>query len=403
VDDRELLEAFVPYLRYDAQDGYRAVSAATMTDAPCNCLTREQGTVIAGKGSFAGLSLDALGDYPGSLEFAEGDRLLAAPNPLEDAVRMQREADRFPHCAYGRAVPVGGRIWLQYWLWYYDNPKTFLGTGRHQGDWELVVVELDRDRRPRSVTCSQHTAGESHPWKRVDKHNGTTHPLIYVAPFSHANYFKPGTRFFFPGADHPTDIGPEPVKPAVVEFGDWQEWGGQWGADVGVLMGPRLLRPLVKGRLGGQSPNAPIAQTQRWCRPDLYHRRARLSKPVAGIKLALWLAGKANHPLAPRLTKATLAGTRLTAGYELVQRGPHRSKHLLLTVHTGDEREEILLSHVVRKAPHSGEEILELPTPPHLEDRETDCVVYASAFNALGQRSDPIRYPAAGTIRQPAS
>jgi hypothetical protein len=390
VDERGLLERFVPYLQYDAQDGYRAVSAATMTDAPCNCLAREQGTIIAGKGSLARLGLETLSDYPGALEFAAGDRLAAAPNPLEDAVRMQGEAERFPHCAYARAVSVGGSLWLEYWLWYYDNPKTFLGTGRHQGDWELIVIELDRERRPRSVTCSQHTAGEARAWSQVTKHEGD-HPLIYVAPFSHANYFQPGTRFFFPGADHPTDVGPAPVRPAVAEFGDWGAWRGQWGNSVGVLMGPKLLRPLVKGRLGGQSPGAPIAQAQRWSRPDLYHRRAALSKPVAGAKLILWHIGKATYPLAPRITAAKLERTQLTIEYELPHRGLHRSKHLLLTVHGNDEREELRLSQVIRKAPRSGREVLEAPVPPHLTGQDRGCVVYASAFNSLGQRSDPVR------------
>lgn len=394
MDERGLLEHFVPYLQYDAQDGYRAVSAATMTDAPCNCLTRGQGTVIAGKGSLARLSLETLSDYPGSLEFADGDRLAGAPNPLEDAVRMQGEAERFPHCAYARAVPVGGSLWLEYWLWYYDNPKTFLGTGRHQGDWELIVIELDRQRQPRSVTCSQHNAGEARSWDEVTKREGD-HPLVYVAPFSHANYFQPGTRFFFPGADHPTDVGPAPVRPEIAAFGDWGAWHGQWGNSVGVLMGPKLFRPLVKGRLGGQSPAAPIAQKQRWARPDLYHRRASLSKPVAGAKLILWYIGKATYPLAPRITAARLEQTRLTIEYELPRQGLHRSKHLLLTVHGGGEREEMLLSQVIRGARSTGRETLEVPAPPS-EGRDRDSVVvYASAFNALGQRSDPIRVAAA--------
>jgi hypothetical protein len=391
-EERELLEAFAPYLHYDAQDGYRAVSAATMTDAPCNCLTRRDGALIAGKGSFADLSLGVLADYPGSLSFQEGDQMASAPNPLEDAVKMQRQLVEYPHCAYGRAVPRGADLWLEYWLWYYDNPKTFLGTGRHEGDWEMVIVELDEAHQPKSVTCSQHTAGEARRWDRVTKIDG--HPLVYVAPFSHANYFQPGTRFFFPGADHPTDKGPPPVIPAIAEFGEWQTWRGRWGSSRGVFMRSRLLAPLVKGRLGGESPAAPVAQEQRWSRPESYHGAAVRRKPIGWFKAALWQIGKLNFPLDPTIDEATtLAGTKLAVKYELPVNGLHRSRHLLLTVHTADDREDMVLSRVVRNAPSAGEEVLELPESGGLPSVTDGCVVYGSAFNLLGQRSDPVRHP----------
>ena len=38
----------------------------------------------------------------------------------------------------------------------------------------------------------------------------------------------------FPGADHPTKEGPC-QRPALAEFGDWQEWRGRWGATKGAL------------------------------------------------------------------------------------------------------------------------------------------------------------------------
>src|SRR2546423_890129 len=74
-EDRQLLERFTPYLQYDAQDGYRAVSAATMTDPPCNCLATKSGVAIAGKGAFSDLSLDVLAGYPDPFRFDEGDHL----------------------------------------------------------------------------------------------------------------------------------------------------------------------------------------------------------------------------------------------------------------------------------------------------------------------------------------
>lgn len=387
--ERDLLEQYAPLLRYDAQDGYRAVAAETMTAPDCNSLARARGAPIAGKGSFAALGIETLSDYPGALEFEPGDRLVAAPSPLQDAVRMQREAERFPHCAYARVVPRGRRedLFLQYWLWYYDNPKTFLGRGRHQGDWETVVVRLGSDREPRGVLCSQHTVGEARRWSRVEKHE-ETHPIVYVAPFSHANYFAAGTHFYFPGADHPTDVGPPGQIPLVAEFGPWHEWRGRWGGSDGTLMGWRPLRPLVKGRLGGESPAAPIAQEGRWLRPDSYYRKALRRKPLSAAKKALWLLGKATFPAQPTIAGVTVDGNTVKVSYELGR----RTRHLLITVHNADADEDMLLSSVIRKAPPTGEEVLELPGEPLIGSGES-IVVYASAFGPLGQRSDPVRHP----------
>lgn len=372
-EDRQLLEAHAPYLQYDAQDGYRAVSAATMTDPPCNCLATGTGTLIAGKGTFTELSLEVLADYPSSLTFADGDHLASAPNPLEDAIKLQRRAE-FPHCTYSRVVRRGQSAWLEYWLWYYDNPKKFLGQGRHQGDWEMVIVEVDGDGAPKSVTCSQHNAGEARRWDAVEQRDG--HPLVYVAPFSHANYFEPGTHFYFPGADHPTKEGPC-RKPEIAEFGDWQGWRGRWGATRGVLGGHL--------NIGGTSPMAPIAQEQRWARPYAYHAVAVARKPVAWFFRALWFLGKATFPLAPKLSHATLEGTKVTVNYDLPQRGLHRGEHLLLTAHSADDTEDMLLSYAIEDADRSRLQALELPRAP-----QGGCKVYASAFNHFGQRSDPV-------------
>lgn len=384
-----LLEKYAPCLRYDAQDGYRAVAAETMTAAPCNSLARERGTVVAGKGSWAPLGIETLAKYPGALEFEPGDRLVAGTSPLQDAVAMQRKPDEFPHCAYGRVVPRGrgGDLFLQYWLWYYDNPKTFLGRGRHQGDWEMVVVRLQAGKQPHGVLCSQHEVGEARRWDRVEKHEGT-HPVVYVAPFSHANYFEPGTHFYFPAADHPTDGGPDGKIPTVVEFGPWQEWRGRWGDADGILMGTKLLRPLVRGRLGGRSPAAPIAQEGRWLRPDSYYRKALRRKPISAFKKALWFLGKATFPAAPTIAGVTVEGATVRIAYELGK----RSRHLLLTVHRADAGEDMLLSSVIRKAPDTGEETLELPGAPLIDPGEP-IAVYASAFGPLGQRSTPVKHP----------
>jgi hypothetical protein len=372
--ERALLDRFAPRLQYDPQDAYRAVAAQTMTDNPPNLLQREDGAVIAAAPE---LGLATLAGYPDGLAFLPGDHLAAGPDMLGDAVRMQADP-RYPHCAYGRVIPQGERTWLQYWLWYYDNPKTFLGKGRHQGDWELVQIGLGKGDRPELVTCSQHRAGETRAWRRVKRPRGEPdRPLVFVAPFSHANYFEPRTTYYFPAADHPTDRGPSAV-PAVLPFDAWQAWRGRWGKD----------RARHTGRLralDGVSPDAPIEQRFRWQSPTAYAERAKRPTTTAA-KTAIWRLGKATYPLEPELRGARLEGREVLVDYALRQRGLHRSRHLLVTVHEAEAPHHMLLSSVRRDAPDRGTVRLRLPRPA------TACVVWASAFNPVGQRS-PVAGP----------
>lgn len=368
--ERELLERFAPCLHYDPQDAFRAVAAETMIDNPPNLLQRADGAVIA-----AGDELDiaTLADYPGQLGFLPSDHLAAGPNRLADAVRMQADASRYRHCAYGRVVPRGeARTWLQYWLWYYDNPKTFLGKGRHEGDWELVQVGLGPGHRPEVVTCSQHGSGETRDWARVRRaRDEPDRVLVYVAPFSHANYFEPRTTYYLPAADHPTDKGPGLV-PEILPFDAWHRWRGRWGRD-------RPRRGRLRA-LSGASPEAPIAQRFRWDSPSQWSDRAR-RPTVTATKSAIWTVGKLTFPLEPELRAVRLEGREVVVDYALRQRLLQRSRHLLVTVHEAAEPHHILVSSVRRNAPDHGSVRLRLP-------RAVDaCVVWASAFNPFGQRS----------------
>jgi len=103
---------------------------------------------------------------------------------------------------YGRVASwqdVTGNIWqsLQYHFFYAFNDWRLAANGinHHEGDWEMVAVYLKNDE-PYSVLLSQHGSGAMELWKDV-RHvkdqagNSTTHPLIYVALGSHANYSRP--------------------------------------------------------------------------------------------------------------------------------------------------------------------------------------------------------------------
>ncbi len=86
---------------------------------------------------------------------------------------------------------------LQYHFFYAFNDWRLAANGmnHHEGDWEMVAVYLKNDS-PYAVLFSQHGAGNIEKWektrKAIDKlGDETTHPVVYVALGSHANYSKP--------------------------------------------------------------------------------------------------------------------------------------------------------------------------------------------------------------------
>ena len=106
------------------------------------------------------------------------------------------------HVYYGRVASwqdVEGNHWkgLQYHFFYAFNDWRLAANGinHHEADWEMVAVYLKNDS-PYSVLFSQHGTGAMELWEDVrcakDKDGrDTTHPLIYVALGSHANYSRP--------------------------------------------------------------------------------------------------------------------------------------------------------------------------------------------------------------------
>jgi hypothetical protein len=113
---------------------------------------------------------------------------------------------------YGRVAHEDGETILQYWFFYYDDvysyfyPPSDVLWQAHEGDWEVVNVVLDEDGQPDFVGYSQHCLGQQRTWASTTKWNAT-HPIVYVATGSHANYFDSGT--------HPINLT---CVPAQVQF-----------------------------------------------------------------------------------------------------------------------------------------------------------------------------------------
>lgn len=98
---------------------------------------------------------------------------------------LSPEAGGLEPAVYGRVHrDAAGRITLQYWAFYFYNDWF----NKHEGDWEMVQVMLEADGTPQWVVYSQHHGGTRRAWEDTPRDAGT-HPIVYVAHGSHANYF----------------------------------------------------------------------------------------------------------------------------------------------------------------------------------------------------------------------
>jgi hypothetical protein len=191
----------------------------------------------------------------------------------------------------GRAF-VYGRVWkrstattgiatvLQYWLFYpLDDWRNSITAPTlwhmHEGDWEEVSVALDAAGRPVRIACSQHDLGVTQRWTRVAT-RGDTHPVVYAALGSHANYLAPGRHSISPQfsgvplpepdfASSQTSYGPAghaahtlTVLDLTAGTAPWLSFAGDWGDGGFVLVGRKERRGIVYAHLRvGGSPSGP--------------------------------------------------------------------------------------------------------------------------------------------------
>jgi hypothetical protein len=85
---------------------------------------------------------------------------------------------------YGRAVRYPNKTCLQYWFCYAYNDAP----NKHEGDWEMVTIELDAGGAPVRAGYAGHASGFRRDWRQVRSIEGR--PLVFVARGSHAAYFE---------------------------------------------------------------------------------------------------------------------------------------------------------------------------------------------------------------------
>lgn len=198
-DDSRLMERFAPSLVLHQSEDFAPEDAGVMVSTPGSTLMEDGVEKLRAPGT---LSLESLGDYGNNAYIDLPGKCLICgmhlPDPAFDMVirsqfvRPYRDViagGGHDEAVYGRVVHLGGRTVIQYWINYYFNNHPMLS---HEGDWELVEVELDAGMQPSRVSASQHSYGKMRQWQDVETRDG--HPVIYVGRGSHANYFEPGNH-----------------------------------------------------------------------------------------------------------------------------------------------------------------------------------------------------------------
>ncbi len=392
-DQEDLLTRFAPNLHFDALERWRPNTADSYL---------ESSVFFKGDGQPAPKSPPALAAMGDGF-----DELESQLNPLEDEpdrntqrrsnemlAAYGREQDlRAAGTCYGRVVPTGdGDLFLQYWLFYSDNPCV-LPPGRHDGDWEMVQLRVRR-AGDRFESTHATVAGHGKPKTREFR---SDHGAIdvFVAVDSHAAYFKSGAHPGLPLSDV-CDPDGDGVVPGVRLFPDgldpdWTLWRGRWGMNPGTGIWlakalrlprtPAFLRQLKVG--AGESPASPGRQGSSWDRPGRFERRGKFSATSRVQRLAHFI-GKLTWPrLLPavrveRVADETFFITAKPAGY-FVRRVTMVAVAFEDRLPDGTRRG--LALHSVRTGQPSGP--WKIPSEGQLRWR-------AAGYNRLRQRSEPM-------------
>jgi hypothetical protein len=200
-DEKTLAERYAPVVRLVSQDK-ECGPGEPYEPMDVNALFGEP--TVALRGPWTPDDLVKIG--PTAQDLAKGlyqYHLDFPGNALEPGCDYERWARRvseghrptvYAHVATDPLHP--GSLALQYWLFYAYNDWNNL----HEGDWEMIQLVFDAKdahdalaRPPTSVGYSQHEGAERADWGAAKLERiGGTHPVVYPAAGSHANFFDEG-------------------------------------------------------------------------------------------------------------------------------------------------------------------------------------------------------------------
>ncbi len=175
----------------------------------------------------------------------------------EWSARMKEQA---PPTTYARTVveeAYPGKLALQYWFFYLFNDWN----NAHEGDWEMIQIIFDAStpaealrEQPVEVGYSQHSSAERAAWgdPKLELVDGT-HPVVYPAEGSNANFFSADIFLMrsqaegvgcddaqAPSVEVTPAVATVPMDPAAyLQQYPWLGFEGRWGErQAGVFNGP---------------------------------------------------------------------------------------------------------------------------------------------------------------------
>jgi|SRR5271157_599073 len=213
---------FAPLLRFTRGEKFYPTPVDYIIDS-CILINRNTNATVD-----AAPTADTLGNY------ADTNLFLSNKLSTLDAITADyaSRASGIGYYAYFHVVNINSSSTvIQYWFFYaYNNGPL----NNHQGDLEVVEVFLDGSGTPVRAVYSQHGSGENAAWGDVELYDNT-HPVVYVAQGSHANYFrsyqgKIGIENDIVGSD---GIGIIPNNLTLVSLDTnppgWLNFQGRWG------------------------------------------------------------------------------------------------------------------------------------------------------------------------------
>ncbi len=307
----ELLKKHQPLLRYDSLESYFADSAEMWTANPHSRLSDAKGKTIATAGDRLSLEFLKPDRYPEGPAVAKSDFIEQTQGDYQRQYSELRASHQeFRNVTYARSVESKGRLWLQYWFFYFFNDYQLAwGIGVHEGDWEMIQLRMEPGAsEPDIAVYAQHNFCEIRAWAQVERVEHR--PVVYVGRGSHASFFERGfhSTDFYDVTDGERRPGTE-VRLELI--GDpapaWLRWPGRWGGK----------------RPGGNGPAAPCSQSQ-WDDPEELMKReprVRRNEPA---------------PDAPRVIARRRRG-RLLLEFDF-RAVPEPPRWLVATVNSQDEK-----------------------------------------------------------------
>lgn len=202
---------------------------------------------------------------------------IAALACYRDLERSRSESN----VVYAALLHAGSRIVLEYWYWYWYDfwsgtfPATDYVWQAHEGDWEVVTVLLTSTGAPLSVGYSEHSCGKVRPWAKVPKWRHTSHPLVFVALGSHANYFTAGPLQIDLREQCYPELGAAVLRAYLSPVLEYTGRGKRYGPPLTGVTRARIVR------LSTQSPQW-SAFPGYWGEVNLFHAPSPIGTQVAG-------------------------------------------------------------------------------------------------------------------------